>query len=394
MAIFFDKKTESWKAEVWFKKKRISSARFPIKALAEKFFREEIRKAEEQYLTGSSAKDYIYGELFGFWLADARFRKRPTAIIKDEQMNKQYISKFIGELKVSEISIHHFNGIITHLKKRELSKASINKVIQHFKAVFNYAFNNDLIARNPAKNFKQLKLEEKEMDFFSLEEVEQLLSFTATKYIGEERWKHAFYLCLFNTGLRLGEALGLQWSKILWDREFILVDQMWSPIENKIIETTKGRKNRLVLLSDELKKELGSVKSFSKSDFIFSDSPHSPLDPSNFRNRIWTKDLEEAGLRYIRIHDARHTFASLFMMNDGPQFSLMRLMGHASFKTTERYSHLSPNHLAGLKDVVKFRIGGHAEVLRLREPRLGVRTSVDENTISESASLQIHSTSV
>lgn len=55
-------------------------------------------------------------------------------------------------------------------------------------------------------------------------------------------------------------------------------------------------------LSDELKKELGAIKSFSKGEFIFSDSPNTPIDPNNFRKRMWRKDLEETGLLYIRIH--------------------------------------------------------------------------------------------
>ena len=54
-------------------------------------------------------------------------------------------------------------------------------------------------------------------------------------------------------------------------------------------------------------------------------------------------------------------------MNDGPQFSLMKLMGHASFKTTERYSHLSPNHLLGLRELVKFNLDQKGEILSVSD---------------------------
>lgn len=88
-----------------------------------------------------------------------------------------------------------------------------------------------------------------------------------------------------------------------------------------------------------LKKELGAIRNNSKGSFIFSDIADRPIDPSNFRNRNWEKDLEEAGIRPMRIHDARHTYASLFVMNGGKLYDLKTVLGHADMKTTERYAH-------------------------------------------------------
>jgi integrase len=112
-------------------------------------------------------------------------------------------------------------------EEKNLSKSSMNKVIQHFKAVFNYAFNNDLIHRNPAKNIKQFKVPEKEMDFYTKEETEIILRHTHKKYQGEERWKHVFYLCVFLTGSRFSEILELEWSNINWKNDSIRIKQQW-----------------------------------------------------------------------------------------------------------------------------------------------------------------------
>ena len=68
----------------------------------------------------------------------------------------------------------------------------------------------------------------------------------------------------------------------------------------------------------------------------------------------------------IKEDDARHTYASLFMMNGGNLYDLKKILGHASVSTTEKYSHLSPNHLAGLKDVLKLNLTSGADVISLQ----------------------------
>lgn len=363
MGVSQDKKTGNWRADVWHKGKKVATRTFPKKLLADKFFREKLLEIEKQIVTGSQAKDYTYQECFEFWYTNASARKSPRALLKDVQMNKNYIAPFIGDLPISEISVIHFEAIVASLLKKNRSKATANHVIQHFKAVFNYTYKHDLISRNPAKNFSQLKLEKKEMDYFSQDEMDQLLSFTNQKYIGEERWKHVLYLTFFLTGARLGEVLGLEWNRINFERDTIIISQMWDGVNNAIVKTTKGRKDRVVPMNSLLKKELGSIRNNSKGSFIFSDVSDRPIDPSNFRSRNWEKDLKDAGIRKMRIHDCRHTYASLFVMSSGKLYDLKAVLGHADIKTTERYAHLSNEHLAGVKDIIKPRIENYAEVI-------------------------------
>lgn len=363
MALYLDKKTGKWKVEIWYNGKRYATKSFAKKAFADKYERETLTSIETKLLSGSQAKDYTFNEIYHFWYVNASSRKRETSLIKDVQMNKNYIEPIIGTLKISEINVMHFEKIVSSVLKKGLTKSTANLVVQHFKAVCNHSFNNDMIVRNPAKNFKQLKLEYKEMDYFSQDEMDQLLSFTNKKYIGEERWKHVLYLTLFLTGARLGEVLGLEWNRINFDRDTIIISQMWSGATKKLVKTTKGRKDRVVPLNSLLKKELGSIRNYSKGSFIFSDVEDRPIDPSNFRSRNWERDLKSAQIRPMRIHDARHTYASLFVMSSGKLYDLKTVLGHADMKTTERYAHLSNEHLAEIKDIIRPRIENYADVL-------------------------------
>lgn len=367
MSVYQKKSSGKWIAEIWFNGKRHSCRSFSKKVLAEKYERDQLSELEAIELTGIKAINHTYNEIFGFWHTHAISRKRETSLIKDLQMHREFISPLIGELKMSEISPRHFEEIIGVMLKKGLSKASVNKVIQHFKAVFNHSYSNETIVRNPAKSFKTLRLDQKEMDYLSLEELEALLSVTSLRYQGEERWKHVFYLTLFTTGMRLGEILGLEWNRIQFDKNFIIISQIWSPLEKKLIFTTKGKKDRVIPLPTELKRELGAIRNSSSSSFIFSDVEGRPIDPSNFRSRNWIKDLKMAGIRQIRIHDARHTYASLFMMNGGSLYDLKEVLGHSTIKTTERYAHLSNSHLANVRDIIRPIIHSKADVLPVNE---------------------------
>lgn len=75
--------------------------------------------------------------------------------------------------------------------------------------------------------------------------------------------------------------------------------------------------------------------------------------------------FEACEVRRIRIHDVRHTYASLFMMSGGNLYDLKKVLGHVDVKTTERYAHLSSDHLAGVRDIIKPNIGSKAEIINL-----------------------------
>ena len=364
MAIYYDKKNDSYKVDVWDGGRRYKSKRFSKKALAEKFERECLNEIDQAKLTGVTYQDLTYDEIYDLWNAGATYRKRETSLVKDAQMHRDFVSPIIGKLRVSQIKPAHFEKIVSVMIKQKLSKASVNKVIQHFKAVFNHSFNNETIARNPGKSFKQLKLDSKEMDYFFQEELDKFLTHTNRKYTGEDRIIHVLYLTLFLTGMRLGEVLGLEWDNSFdFHRNTILLNQIWS--NGEMVLSTKGKKDRLIPMPSMLKSELLLLRNTAKGNRVFSRDGVKVIDADNLRGRNWEKDLKEANVKRIRIHDARHTYAALFMMNGGSLYELSKILGHSSIKTTERYAHLSQSHLAGVRDIIKPYISEGADVLKL-----------------------------
>ena len=135
-----------------------------------------------------------------------------------------------------------------------------------------------------------------------------------------------------------------------------------------IREKTKTGKKRRVDLSDELLESLITLRRKRKADFlakggnqipewVFINREGNPLDMDNIRDRVFFKALDKAGLRGLRLHDLRHTFASLHIQKGESLAYVRDQLGHGSIKTTvDIYGHLVPganreaaNRLPGLK---------------------------------------------
>jgi len=166
------------------------------------------------------------------------------------------------------------------------------------------------------------------------------------------RQHYPLFLCAIHTGLRSGELAGPKWGDIDFRGKFLTVRR--EIVLGKIIATTKTDKIRRVDLSDSLLEELAELKLKRKEDWlkkglneipewIFCNREGNPLDMHNLKNRHFFKCLEKAGLRRIRFHDLRHTFASLLIQNGESLAYVKDQLGHSSIKlTVDVYGHLVP----------------------------------------------------
>ena len=125
-------------------------------------------------------------------------------------------------------------------------------------------------------------------------------------------------------------------------------------VEGEIAPFTKTRKPRRVDLSDVLLKALKSRRRDRREEWlkqginelpewVFANREGNPPDMQNVKNRHFYRCLEKAGLRRIRFHDLRHTFASLLLQNGEFLPYVRDQLGHSSIKlTVDIYGHLEP----------------------------------------------------
>ncbi len=173
------------------------------------------------------------------------------------------------------------------------------------------------------------------------------------RQIGEETNRPGLYglfATLVYTGLRRGEACGLRWSDVDFDRRLITVRRSYE-------SRTKSGKDRLVPVSAELVPILKQHKLADpwKGELVFPDDTGEIMSPdARLRSVLWSA-CDRCKIRRIRVHDLRHVFASYFVMGGGDIFTLQRILGHSTPQiTSDTYAHLSPAHLAGAADKVSF----------------------------------------
>jgi len=246
------------------------------------------------------------------------------------------------------------------------ARNTVRATLAPLKAMFNHAIEDGhFTGVNPAlrilrKSRTDLGDSQKKVSFLTREEAEKLLT-TAQKHF---RGHYPLLLCLLRTGVRIGEAIALQWGDVDFSGRFAEVQRT---MDDGKVTTTKSGKVRRVDLSARLTETLKALHVDRKKEtlrngwgevpaWVFLNAVGGPVDPDNFRKRIWPKLLEKAELRRIRIHDLRHTYASHLIAQGESLAYVKEQMGHHSIQVTvDIYGHLVPG-------------GNKAAVDRLDEP--------------------------
>jgi integrase len=139
---------------------------------------------------------------------------------------------------------------------------------------------------------------------------------------------------LFLTGVRFGELLGFQWNDFEFAKRRVIVRRQRSGLTGELTEPKTKAGTRWIDLPADLVTELKAHRLRTPGEFVF------PVDERNFRSRIWAPTLRRAGLRHVRIHDARHTSASLLIGSGADVVAVSRRLGHSNPAVTlSVYSH-------------------------------------------------------
>ncbi|MBI3249566.1 MAG: site-specific integrase [Deltaproteobacteria bacterium] len=151
----------------------------------------------------------------------------------------------------------------------------------------------------------------------------------------------------------MNEAVALQWGDLDFHGRFIEVRRNYSPLARRTFTPKRGKGRRvdmskmlteaLAALLVERKKETLKKGWGEVPEWVFIGEEGTLIDPDNFRSRVWSKLLQKAGFRHVRLHDLRHTFASLFIQQGESLAYVKEQMGHHSIQVSvDIYGHLVP----------------------------------------------------
>ncbi len=278
---------------------------------------------------------------------------------------RRHILPEFGNLRVTDINKRTVKSFLLEKFNAGYSKSLCGQLKGVISGVLNVAVDDEAIPANPAlqlgKGFLKEKDKKKTIDVLTSEELKQLLD-TVERDFSEH---YPFFLALSRTGMRIGEALGLKWQDLDFNSRTIEICRSYYRAR---ITRPKNGKTRLVDMSLQLAETLKMHETNCKRkglalglgeapEFVFTGPRGGLIDLSPWRKKVFHKAVRASGVKKIRIHDIRHTYASLRISKGDNVADVSKQLGHHSVKfTMDCYYHWFPgkkkSEVDGLDDAM------------------------------------------
>jgi integrase len=275
----------------------------------------------------------------------------------------------LGAHRLERLTPDHVERLYAKLQRDGLSPGGAHHVHRTLRAALNQAVRRSHLTRNPVLLATAPKLDADDVEPYDLTEIQRLLEAAAKRRNGA-RWALALAL-----GLRQGEALGLTWDDVDLEKGTIRIHQSrlrpkyahgcggtcgktpgYCPhrastrtatgrVKSKAGRRTIGLPPQLLALlqAHQAAQEQERARArdiWHGEGWVFAGPDGKPLNP-NTDYHEWKRLLKEAGLREARLHDARHTAATVLLILRQPTPTVMSLMGWSSESMAARYQHVT-----------------------------------------------------
>ncbi|MBI2942787.1 MAG: tyrosine-type recombinase/integrase [Candidatus Wallbacteria bacterium] len=368
MAVYRDKRA-NWKMEVYHQGKRVAYETFPPDQ--EKLARKTEEAVKVDVLRGvynlkpketTPRRTVTFRELATRFLAWVELNERPGTFRYYAYRLKRHIVPALGQFDIAEL---RRKDIIAYLEARQtdgMSKSSFRKELQIIRRLLAWGVEREADEEHPALEVnvavdirRPRAPRNEEPRFYSPEEVyDQILASLRNPKLENLKLEHptallpdtlaarvaalkdiplGLMLTAFTTGMRLRELQAFSFDWCDFQRGIIR-------IPNTLEFSPKGHKPRTVVLNEDLK--LWLLTRTRKVGRVFV-SPKYRRPIADFRKTLLA--VEKATGFHIKLHDARHTFASFLLAEGVPLHEVKEILGHTDISTTMIYAHLVPEHL-------------------------------------------------
>lgn len=322
----------------------------------------EAQDAEAEFKIKSQNEANVSMVTFG--QMTSLFIEQRSTIVKDttkyNYKNKKVYLEPLNNTKLKDFNIDVYERWKRYLNSFNISTRYKNDIFKFLKSILNFAsdwygFNFSHVYRKMT-NFNDPNELPKEMELFTYDEFQKFLSIeTDIKF--RCAWEILYYC-----GLRIGELKGLTWKDIDFDNRTITINKQisqqsnrskwhFSPPKtvksNRVLPMTKTLLNDLIKLKENDKEIL-----FGFNDKFFVVGDIRPAISSTITGRK-NKNCELAGVKQIRIHDFRHSCASLLIYKGATINTVTKFLGHTKIEETlNTYTHLYSNALTDITSLI------------------------------------------
>lgn len=303
------------------------------------------KKYEEEFLakkTGSP--NMTFAALYEHYMEDCKARLRQTTYANKEFLFLRHVLPYLGDIEMESITPAQIRKWQNTLLAQNYSKTYLKTINNQVSAVFNFACKYYGLKSNPARVAGSMgKKSADSMQFWTVDEFNRFVD-----AIKDKPASVVIFNLLFWTGMRQGELFALTAADFDFERNTVRINKSYARLnKSDIISDTKTPKsNRTIalppFLSDMVKEYIASL--YDQSGRIFAHTKHYLLHEME-------RGCKASGVKRIRVHDLRHSHASLLIELGYSPLLIADRLGHENIETTlQTYSHLYPNKESALMD--------------------------------------------
>ena len=294
------------------------------------------------------------------WLHGKHVKKvAPTTYKRYVGLMEKWILPSLGHIKVVELNKHHVNALMEYMDGK-VGPRSQQQARALLSATFAHLVKREWIQNNPVLNSDEIEYQKKEINPLTLSEVQALMNYSK----GTSLHARLILACFY--GLRQGEALGLRWSSIDFEARQLKIHEQLQTIKGKrqFVPLKSSASNRKLEIDTGTLEVLRAYKKMQSeqrlllgpkwqdNDLVFPTSVGLPMNPKvDYKN--WQQALAACGIGKHRLHDARHTAATL-LFDKGLDVELIRrFLGNSSVELTAKtYVHHSTSQFENTAQII------------------------------------------
>jgi integrase len=288
------------------------------------------------------------------WLEGKQALRPSTRVEYARHINNIFIPE-LGRLKLADLRPRHIEEVLTRLQKASearrspLSAKTLRRILATLHSALSMAVTRGLLRRNPASTVELPKAERYRPKVWTKDQADRFLKATEDDTLG------VLFRLLLLTGVRRGEAIGLQWGDLDVTERLLRIQRALTLVQGELLvgppKSEAG--TRTVYLDTTTTDKLHRLQRRAllqhpwgcgvdlEDTFIFTTT-RGPLHPA-YVSRRFTTLCKRAGVPVIRLHDLRGTSASLGLAAGEPLLQVSRRLGHSSIAiTADVYSQVLP----------------------------------------------------
>lgn len=338
------------------------------KKQAEKILKEELVRinAENSFSNkmnniakNSKYSNMLFSDYMLEWLTNIKPKVVQSTYIGYEQVVKGRLCPYFKTKKIKLIDLRprDIQDFINYLYKQKLKGSTIAHYTSNMNTALKEAVIAEIIPSNPMDRIESIKKEVYIPNFYTDDELIDLIEVVKTQKLELPLTLGIIY------GLRREEILGLTWNAIDFNNKSITIRKTvgrgkYDGVTQFLIKDIPKNKSsyRTLPMFDFIADLLKKYKEkYKQNEKIFGNTyvtdyknficlmENGELVKPDYVDRIFSKILKTNGFRHIRLHDLRHSCATLLLRNGVPLPEIQKWLGHSNIITTQRYSHLDQN---------------------------------------------------